>query len=79
MGQARRVENEDPLVDMRAFYFQKAVPLILKRIKVNRVHFGLGNGEFVHDDGEESFGRFGLKYSLFLFFKGKGKHIHFKF
>jgi hypothetical protein len=24
--QARRVENEDPLVDLRAFYFQKAVP-----------------------------------------------------
>jgi hypothetical protein len=37
MGQARRVENEDPLVDLRAFYFQKTAPLIVKR-EVNRVH-----------------------------------------
>jgi hypothetical protein len=70
MGQARRVENEDPLVGLRAFYFQKAAPLILKRIKVNRVHIpDWDDGEFVHDEGEESFGLFGLKYSLFLFLK----------
>ena len=55
--QARRVENEDPLVDLRAFYFQRAAPLIVKR-EVNRVHFGLGYGEFVHDDGEGSLGLF---------------------
>ena len=63
--QAHRVENEDPL-DLRAFYFQKAAPPIVKR-EISRVHFRLGYGEFVNDDGEESFGLFGLKSSLFLF------------
>ena len=45
---------------------------MVKRIEVNRVHIP---DEFVHDDGEESFGLFGLKFSLLLFFKGKGKYI----
>ncbi len=55
---------------LRAFYFQEGSPLIVKRIEVNRVHFGLGYGEFVHDDGDdvyESLGLFGPKSSLFLF------------
>jgi hypothetical protein len=46
--------------------FKKAAPLIAKRIKVHRVHIpDWDDGEFVHDDGEESFGLFGLKYLVF--------------
>jgi hypothetical protein len=63
-GQVWRVENKDSLY-LRVFYFQMAALLIVKRIEVNRVHSRLGYGQFVHDDGEESFGLFGMKYSLF--------------
>ncbi len=55
-----------------SFLFSEGSPLILKRIKVNRVHIpDWDDGEFVHADEEESFGLFGLKFSLFLFLKVK--------
>ncbi len=68
--QARRVENEDPPSTWELSIFQKAVPLKVKRIEVNRVHIpDWDDGEFVHDDGEESLGLFKLKFSLFLFWR----------
>jgi hypothetical protein len=62
-----------PSVDLRVFFFSEGSPppLICKR-EVNRVHIpDWDDGEFVHADEEESCGRFGLKYSLFLVFKVK--------
>ena len=47
-GQARIVENKDALDLRRLSIFQKAAPLILKRIEVNRVHIPDWDiGEFV--------------------------------
>ena len=46
-GQARIVENKDPLDLRRLSIFQKAAPLIAKRIEVNRAHFLLGYGELM--------------------------------
>ncbi len=74
MGQARSVENEDPLVDLRAFYFSEGSPPHCQENRNNRVHFRLEYGQIVHDDGEESFGLFKLKFSLFSF-EGKGERI----
>jgi hypothetical protein len=65
----RIVENEDPLY-LRVFYFSDGSPPHgQENQSYSRPYSRLGYGEFVHDDGEESFGRFGLKYSLFLFLK----------
>ena len=64
------LENEDPLDLRRLSIFQKAAPLIAKRIEVNRAHFLLGYGKFVHDVGEESLGLFGPKSSGTTGFSG---------
>ena len=67
MGQVLRVENKDPL-DLRAFNIQKAVPLIVKRIEVSRVH--IPDWDMVNlfmMKGEVGLGLFEVKFSLFLF------------
>ena len=81
MGQNRRVENENLLVDLRAFNFKKAAPLIVKRIKVNRVHIP------DWDDGELMFmlmderasGLFSAEILFIFVLMINSKHKHFKF
>jgi hypothetical protein len=54
-----------PSVDLRAFNFKKAAPLITKR-EVNRVHIpDWDDGEFVHDEERRESGPF-LAEILFI-------------
>ncbi len=78
MGQARRVENEDPLSTWEHSIFKKAAPLpSFAREKLIESISDWDMVSLVHDDGEEGLGLFRPKSSFFCL-KVK-ENVYFKY